>query len=547
MTLHAPPLPPALLARVEPMRLSLQAAADRMQESLIGGAFSSIARESGDGAAALFLPDGRLAAQANSLPLLLGALGPAVAAVLARFPAAEMRPGEAFLLNDPWAGGAHLPDLTLVRPAFHDGALIGFAAASLHHQDVGGTQPGSIPPDATSVFHEGLRIPPLRSHVDDRPDPGIAALLRANSRTPELLTGDLGAQLAATRLGGAELARLAAREGAGFAPLCAALIDQSARMTEAALEALPDGTATWEDALDGDGITAAPVPLRVRLEKRGARLAIDFTGTAPQTAGPVNAAPAAMMAAALFFMRCLAPDAPNNAGCLAPLSLTLPEGSLVNPRFPAAVNARTGTVKLACNAILGAWSRICPEAAAAAHAGVAAVLAFGGEDGAGRPFFLTEIVASGAGGSAAGPGAGGLSTDVGNARNMPIELLEARLPLRVEAYGLAPGSGGAGAGPGGRGILREWRLLEGHGTVSYRSERHATRARGAEGGADGAPSRAWVERADGRREALPARARFAWTAGDLLHIETAGGGGWGRPGTAKNTRQAPTDGESHET
>ncbi|QDL91182.1 hydantoinase B/oxoprolinase family protein [Paroceanicella profunda] len=536
-------LPPRVLTRLEPMRLSLQAAADRMQESLIGGAFSSIARESGDGAAALFLADGRLIAQANSLPLLLGALGPAVAAVLERFPPGDMREGEAYLLNDPWAGGAHLPDLTLVRPAFAEGRLVGFAAASLHHQDIGGTQPGSIPPDATSIFHEGLRIPPLRAFVQDRPDPGILALLGANSRTPALLRGDLGAQLAATRLGGAELAGLAAREGAGFAPLTEALIDQSARLTAAALAARPDGTATWEDALDGDGISPDPVPIRVTLVKRGARLAIDFTGSAPQTAGPVNAAPAAMMAAALFFMRSLAPDAPNNAGCLAALTLTLPEGSVVNPRFPAAVNARTGTVKLACNAILGAWSRICPEVAAAAHAGVAAVLAFGGEDGAGAPFFLTEIVASGAGASADGPGAEGLSTDVGNARNMPVELLEARLPVRVEGYGLAPNSGGAGAQPGGRGIARSWRLLEGRGTVSYRSERHATRARGACGGGDGAPSAAWVERADGTRLSLPARARFDWAAGDVFHVQTAGGGGWGRPGTTQNNQHGPTDGD----
>lgn len=521
-------LPVALVPRLEPVRLTLQAVADRMQDSLIGGAYSAIAREAGDGAAALFQPDGRLLVQARSLPLLLGSLIPAVEAVLERFPVSGMRDGDGYLLNDPFMGGTHLPDLTLVRPIFLRQMLIGFAAASLHHQDVGGITPGSIPPHATSIFQEGLRLPPVHSHRDGQLDPILKTLLEANSRTPDLLLGDLSSQWSATSMGARELQQLARREGEHFAILCNTLIDQTETLTRQALLSYPDGCASWEDALDNDGVGDEPVPIRVTLDKRGDQLRIDFTGSAPQTRGPVNAAPAAVLSAALYFMRSLAPDAPNNAGCLRPLDLHLPEGSVVNPCWPAAVNARTGTVKLACNAIIAAWSGIAPDMAAAANAGVAAVIAFAGKDAGGGDFALTEVIASGAGAYANGDGTSGISTDVSNARNTPIEIIEARTPIRIEQYGFAAGSGGAGQYRGGDGLRRVYRLVDGSGTVSYRGERHRHAARGAAGGSAGAASRAWIERADGRIEKLGAKAQFEWQAGDRLHVETAGAGGWGQ-------------------
>jgi N-methylhydantoinase B len=519
----------ALVSRLEPVRLTLQAIADRMQDSLIGGAYSAIAREAGDGAAALFLPDGRLLVQARSLPLLLGSLIPAVETVLKIFPPAMMRDGDGYLLNDPFMGGTHLPDLTLVRPVFLRQTLIGLAATSLHHQDVGGITPGSIPPHATSIFQEGLRVPPVQSHRDGQLVPLLQAILTANSRTPELLLGDLSSQWSATSMGDRELKSLALREGEHFAALCHALIDQTETLTRQALLSFPDGRAGWEDALDNDGVGDEPVSIRVSLEKRGDCLRIDFTGSSAQTRGPVNAAPAAVLSAALYFMRSLAPDAPNNAGCLRPLDLHLPEGSVVNPRWPAAVNARTGTVKLACNAIIGAWSGLAPGQSAAANAGVAAVIAFAGKDMSGRDFTLTEVVASGAGAHAGADGTSGISTDVSNARNTPVETVEARTPIRIERYGFAAGSGGAGRYRGGEGLHRVYRLTAGSGTVSYRSERHRHAARGAAGGGAGALSRAWIERADGRIEPLSAKAQFEWQAGDRLHVETAGAGGWGEP------------------
>ena len=517
----------SVMAHMEPLRLALQGAVDRMQTGMMRAAYSSIAREGGDCAAALFLPDGRLLAQARSLPLLLGSLIPAVAGVLARFPAAAMREEDGYLMNDPWSGGTHLPDLIVVRPVLLDGAVIALAATCMHHQDVGGMSPGSIPPNATDIYQEGLRIPPVRWRSGAGIDAGLHTLLEANTRTPVNLQGDLAAQWSAVSLGARELAALAARTGEVFAPTCDALIAQAEQMTRAALRAAPDGEWTWQDQLDGDGIDTRPVVIAVTLRKHADTIDIDFAGSSPQVRGPVNASPGSMLSAALFFMRTLAPDAPNNAGCLAPLTLHLPEGSVVNPRLPAAVNARTATVKMACNAMLGAWSQADAGVSVAPHAGVATVMSISGTRDDGSPWMLTEIIASGAGASALGPGTPGVSTDIGNARNTPVEVLETEAPLQVECYAIRRGSGGTGLHEGGHGVRRVYRLLEGRASVSYRGERHVSQARGAQGGGAGASSAAHMQRADGTIETLGARARTEWRAGDRLVIETAGGGGWG--------------------
>ncbi|MCW5634879.1 MAG: hydantoinase B/oxoprolinase family protein, partial [Rubrivivax sp.] len=549
---------PAPADGLDELALLLQGVADHMQQRLMQSARSSIAREAGDCAAALFLPDGRLIAQARWLPLLLGSLIPAVQAVLARFPAAQMAEGDGFLLNDPWEGGSHLPDLTLVVPLFHTPAawtgtsgvpaiaeprLMALAAVSLHHQDVGGLTPGSVPPHATSLFEEGLRVPPVQSHRHGQLEPTVRALLLANTRTPSHLAADLEAQWSSCELAARELAALWHAPGAAgsFGGRCQALLARTEALTRTALVRAPDGRHGWCDQLDSDGVTDQPVPLQVVLLKRGGELTIDFTGSASQTRGPVNASVASMMSAALFFMRTLAPNAPNNGGCLVPMTLVLPEGSVVNPRWPAAVNARTATVKLAANAMLSAWGREAAAVTSAAHAGVAAVLSVGGEDGVGKPFFFTEIIASGAGASAHGPGESGVSTDVGNARNTPVEVIEAQAPVRVEAYEIRRGSGGEGAFRGGDGVRRAWRLLHGRALLTYRGERHGSRAPGNAGGGAGAPSTARVLRADGRVEPLGPRARVELAAGDGWVIETAGGGGWG-PAEAAALQDEPLEG-----
>lgn len=504
--------------------LRLIGLADRMQDLLLAEACSPVAKEGMDCAAALFLPDGRVLAQARSLPLLLGGMIPAVAGILGAFPAATMREGDGFLTNDPWSGGTHLPDLIVIRPILANNAVVALAGTILHHQDVGGISPGSVPTHAESIFQEGLRLPPLRWRRDGAEDAGIAAILRANSRTPLMLKADLDAQWQACALAAREVAELAAGM-ADFAQACEALLDLSRAKLRAALEALPDSEATAEEALEGDGITPDPVPIRVALRRLpGPRFRADFTGSAPQTRGPVNAAASGLLAAGFALLQRIAPDAAPNHGMLDLLDLVLPEGSVVNPRFPAAVNARTATVKLAANALFAAHAQLAPRDAAAPNAGVAVVLSMAGEG-----WIFTEIIAGGAGGGPEGPGLHAISADVSNARNLPAESLEAIAPIRVEAIERRRGSGGAGLHPGGDGTRRIYRLLRGSAAVSYRGERHLLGAPGAQGGGAAQPAAARIEHEDGRATHLPAKARFTWRAGERFIIETAGGGGWGAP------------------
>jgi N-methylhydantoinase B len=517
------------------LRIALEGLADRMQDGLLAAARSPVAREGMDCAAALFLPDGRVLAQARSLPLLLGGMIPAVAGILARFPAAAMREGDGFLTNDPWSGGTHLPDLILLRPILAEGAVVALAATILHHQDVGGLAPGSIPPDARNIFQEGLRIPPLRWREAGAEQPGIAAILAANSRAPEWLAADLDAQWQAVSQAASEVGALAARLGAAvFAARAEALLAESRIALAAALAALPHAEASAEESLEGDGLTAALVPIRVTLRRLpGPRLAVDFAGSAPQTDGPVNAAPSGLIAACFALLRRIAPEAAANHGLLDLVDLALPEGSVVNPRFPAAVNARTATVKLATNALFAAFARLSPRPARAANAGVAVVLALSGTDAAGRGWMLTEILAGGEGGGPDRPGLHALSADVSNARNLPAEALEAIAPIRVEAIERHRGSGGAGRHPGGDGVRRVYRLLSGQAEVSYRGERHLAGAPGAQGGGAGGVAACRLIGTDGTERRFPSKARFAWMAGERLVIETAGGGGWGAPAEEK--------------
>jgi N-methylhydantoinase B len=512
-------------------RLALEGLADRMQDSLLATALSPVAREGMDCAAALFLPDGRVLAQAHSLPLLLGGMIPGIAGLLAAFPAATLAEGDGLLMNDPWSGGTHLPDLIVARPVLAAGQVVAIAATILHHQDVGGIAPGSVPPDARDVFQEGLRLPPLRWRRGGVEDAGIAAILAANSRTPAMLAGDLAAQWAAVSLAARELGALATAMGApAFAAANQALLDEARSTLAQALALLPEAEASAEDALEGDGRSAAPVPLRVTLRRQpGPRLAVDFTGSAPQTEGPVNAAPSGLLAACFCLLRRIAPDAPANHGLLDLLDLTLPEGSVVNPRFPAAVNARTATVKLACNALFAAHARLSPLPVPAPNAGVAVVLSIGGQDADGRRWMFTEIIAGGTGGGPGGAGLPALSADVSNARNLPAEMLERAGPVRVEALALRAGSGGAGLHRGGDGTRRVYRLLSGRAEISYRGERHLSGAPGAHGGGPGAPAAARIVGVDGRARPLPSKARVEWLAGERFIIETAGGGGWGQP------------------
>ncbi len=520
--------PPGALSA---LHAELEALADVMQATLVEKAVSSVVREAMDCAAALFLPDGRLLAQARSLPLLLGSLAPAVEGLLAQFPVSSMRSGDGFLTNDPWSGGTHLPDFVLLRPVVVAGKVRALVTCVLHHQDVGGITPGSVPTNATSIHQEGLRLPPVVLYRSGELDAGLMRLCCANSRMPDNLAGDLKAQWSALETGASLMTDLINAKGMAFEALAETLLLDAETSTRRALGAAPDGEYRYQDALDGDGLTNDPVPIEVVLQKKGDSITIDLSGCAPQTPGPINASRGAVAAAINYFARMLAPEAASNHGCLVPIRVLTRPGSVVDPLFPAAVNARTNLVKLLANALLGAWAQAAPQATPAPNAGVAVVLSLSGSR-AGKAWMFTEIIASAAGGSPWGPGGSGVSTDVGNARNTPAQVIEMQAPIRVEQVSLHAPSAGIGLHAGGSGVTRVYRLLEGEGVISYRGERHQTAALGSAGGCPGGRGRASIERADGRIEELPAKCRASWNAGDRLIIQTAGGGGWGSPSTS---------------
>jgi N-methylhydantoinase B len=519
-------------ATLEIVRRRLEAIAEEMQGVMLRSAVSPIVREANDASASLFLPDGTVVAQSVSLPLLLGCLIPAVSRMCAAFPVAEMQPGDIYLMNDPYDGGTHIPDVSLIVPVFAEGRVIALAGTILHHQDMGGLTPGSLPTSATEIFHEGLRLPPLRLARAGEVDAQIMRIIARNTRTPDAFEWDLNAQISACRIAAERMQELATRYGA--TPLVAMMEEQVRRSeaaTRAAIRAMPDGSWHYSDCMDNDGIDLdRPVPIEVEVTVEGDEVTIDFTGTSPQVRGPVNAVPAGVMAGAFYAIRAVTgPDIPNNGGCFRPMRLILPEGSLLNPRPPAAVNARTATVKILTNAILGALAQAMPDRIPAANSAVSVVMALSGRRPDGSTYVVTEAISGGSGGSASMPGVNGVSTDVGNTMNQPVEAMETDAPVRVHRLEVRRGSGGSGRHPGGCGILREYEVLRGPLTLTFRGERHRHAPRGLAGGGNGLPGEAWILRRNGTREEIRSKISTVLETGDRLLMGTAGAGGWGEP------------------
>lgn len=517
---------------VTDLALALEDCANHMQAVLVDQAVSSIAKQAMDCAAAIFLPDGRLIAQAHSLPLLLGSLSPAVQALLSVHPATSMQPGDGYVLNHPWMGGTHLPDLTLVRPVFQAGKLIALLACILHHQDVGGMVAGSLPSAATNVHQEGLLIPPVRLFAQEHMLSDMRQLLLANSRTPENFAGDLAAQWSALRAGEPQVQSLQAKWGAKFLSQCEAQIHQSSALARAAIAALPNGLYHYRDALDGDGVVADAIAIDVKLRIQGQQLVIDLRDCADQSIGPANASRGAVQAAITYLARMIEPRCGSDEGCLAPIEVLLRPGSIVDPTYPAAINARTNLLKVLVNAMLGALAQAQPQQFPAPNAGSAVVLSLAGTRADDSRWMFTEIIASGAGATPWADGAAAVSTDISNARSTPAEVLEQQAPLYVETVCIRRGSGGDGMHRGGDGVLRRYRLLEGQATLSYRGERHSIAPQGCLGGHAGQPAQAFVLRANGERLELAAKSTATLYAGDTLTIATAGAGGWGSPPTS---------------
>jgi N-methylhydantoinase B len=536
--------------RADPIELEVfkhlfHAVAEEMGAALRRTAFSPNIKERRDYSCALFDAGGNVLAMGDHMPVHLGSMPMSVRSAIAELPLA---PGDVAMLNDPFRGGTHLPDITVVAPVFVGRAQRNtgnappefFVAARAHHADVGGTYAGSMGP-CREIYQEGLRIPPVKILRAGTLDRDILALLLNNVRTPEEREGDLSAQLAACHTGSTRLLELCARYGIARVQRAArALLDYSEKMMRAFLATAPAGSYAAEDVLDDDGVTDAPVRIAVRItfpratkivSRKPRPVIIDFTGSSPQVEGSINAVEAITYSACFYVFRCLLrEDVPATAGLMRPIQLIAPEGTVVNARPPAAVaGGNVETSQRIVDVLLRALAQALPEHIPAASSGTMNNLTIGGMDdrsGKAVPFAYYETVAGGSGASAAHDGVSGVHTHMTNSLNTPAEALEYSYPLRVMKYALRAGSGGEGKHRGGDGIVREMEVLA-DATVILLADRRKSRPYGLAGGEDGAPGRTEILRADGSTDLMPSKGSTRLRRGERVRIETPGGGGWG--------------------
>lgn len=391
---------------------------------------------------------------------------------------------------------------------------------------------GSVPTNATEIFQEGLRIPPLKLREAGVFNETLLRLLRQNVRIPDTVIGDLNAQIAACTIGVRRLAELAERHGDNrLSAIADTLLHRSELMTRQALRAIPAGTYRFVDFLDNDGIELdKPIRIEVAATLSDGAIEFDFAGTSPQVRGPFNCVPSGSLAAACYAVRALTdPTIPTNGGCFRPITLRLPKGSLVNPEEPAAVNARTSTIKRIAGCMVGALAPILPDKIPAPSAGELLVLAFGGRGRDGARYVVGELIAGGSGAGAGSDGVDAIETDATNCMNLPAEAMEMEAPIRVHRVALRRDSGGPGEYRGGLGVVREYEILADEVSLSHRGERHFSAASGLAGGGSGARARSVIRRAGGDEETIPSKQVTTLYKGDRLVVETAGGGGYGAP------------------
>ena len=495
------------------MANALRAVAEEMEAALVRSAFSPNIKERRDCSTALFDSEGRMVVQSASIPVHLGAMPEAVAAVRER----GAVPGEVWVVNDPYRGGTHLPDLTMINAIALGGRTAAYAVTRAHHADIGGMAPGSMPAGSRELLQEGLVIPPVRLVAGRETLRDVLDLLLANTRTPVEREGDLRAQLAAHRLAERRLAEVVERHGAELVEdALADLLDYAERRTRAAIAEMPDGRYAAEEAMEGDGVTEEDIWIRVAVIIDGERMSVDFTGTDPMGPGNCNCPLAVTRSAVYFVVRCVTdPDIPASTGAFAPVEVIAPPGTLVNATPPAAVAG--GNVETSSRIVDAVFAALGQAVEVPAQGqGTMNNLTIGAPG-----FTYYETLGGGQGGSAGADGPSGVHVAMSNTLNTPVEALETAFPLRVETYRLRRGTGGDGAHRGGDGIERRVRVLV-DAEASVIAERRRRSPKGRAGGADGAPGRTTRNGI-----ALPAKWRGDLKAGDVLGIETPGGGGYG--------------------
>lgn len=493
----------------------LRGIAEEMEAVLVRGAYSPNITERRDCSTAICDANGKMIAQSASIPVHLGAMPAAVEAVIACAP----EPGDVWVLNDPYHGGSHLPDLTMVSPIDSDGVRVGYAISRAHHADIGGSAAGSMPAGSRELVQEGLILPPVRFMAAGRPCRDVENIIVRNSRTPHERIGDLRAQAASHIVAAREYGRVSARWGIDVLQEASKeLLAYARRRMRAAIEAIPDGSYRAVDYLEGDGITNDLVPIQVTVTVAGGRVRVDFSGTAHAVAGNLNCPLSVTQAAVYFVFRCVTdPDIPSSSGAFDVIEVVAPQGSMVNAQFPSAVAA--GNVETSSRIVDVLFSALGQAIAVPAHGqGTMNNVTIGSDS-----FTYYETIGGGQGASIHGPGPSGVHVAMSNTLNTPVEVLETTYPVRVMHYRSRPGTGGRGVHVGGDGVSRSFRLRA-PAYVSVISERRLRAPHGSAGGENGHVGRNTLN-----GEPLPAKWQGHVATGDTLVIDTPGGGGWGPP------------------
>lgn len=510
---------------IEIFRNIYQSICDEMGSVLKRSAFSPNVKERQDYSCALFTSDGESFAFGSHIPVHLGAMPLSVKEALKEV---SLEEGDMVLLNDPYKGGTHLPDLTLIAPFYFDNKLVFIVANRAHHSDVGGIKPGSMPL-ASEIYQEGLIIPPVKIVKKGEICSDVMKIILSNVRTPEEREGDIIAQIASNKRGIERLKEVVGKYGIKRSLENAKnLIDYTGRLLKSFLEKIPPGIYTFEDYMDDDGFEKKKIPIKVRIEVKEDSISIDFSGSSHQVKGGINANFAITYSAILYVMKSvIGEDIPVNSGIMRPINLILPERSIVNAEKPYAVaGGNVETSQRIVDVLLGALSKALPDKIPSASQGTMNNISFGGKDFNGENFAYYETIG---GGTGAGPGWDGISgvhSHMTNSLNTPIEALEHYLPIRINKYLIRKGSGGRGKHKGGDGIIREYKFFV-ETEISILSERRRIPPYGLKGGEPGKVGRNYILRGK-KKILLPSKINFKAKVGDILRIETPGGGGFGK-------------------
>lgn len=518
---------------LEVMRNAFQSVAEEMGAALIRTALSTNIKDRRDCSTAVYTSQGDLVAQAEHIPLHLGLMVSIVKKTLEKFPLDYLEPGDAIITNDPYISGSHLPDICMITPVFIEDRCLALLANLAHHVDIGGIAPGGMPTISTEIFQEGIQIPPVKLRKRGKLDEEILALITHNVRTSYESYGDFQAQLAANNVGERRIREVISKYGPDMAMLYMdEIINYSERRMLRQIRELSNGSYSFEDFLEGDGLSDDLLKIKVTLTIEDDRILVDFTGTDKQARGSVNATRAVTLACVYFALKsAIDPELPSSEGAFRPVEVITPSGTLVKAEFPAPVsNANINTSQRIADVVLGALSKAIPKRVPAASTGSMSIFTIGGMDPRSREYYsYIETYGGGQGALVDQDGMDGVHTNMTNTRNAPAEVIENAYPLRVERYGLIPDSDGPGKFRGGLGMTREITVVGHPATITIGTERRKIRPWGLLGGEPGGGSDCWIVSAQGEKKSLPSKVTTQVEPGTRIVLRTAGGGGYGSP------------------